>query len=240
MKKNFAVIVAGGSGKRMKAPLSKQFMLLWDKPILMHTLLNFAQSKHEPEIILVLPPEDLNTWEILSEIHSFHKPHFICTGGANRAESVLSGLKCLAANFPKSDTGSLVAVHDGVRPLATTAFIDHLFKEARRFGNAIPVLPCRESVRTVKPNALGKGTTTYSMNRDELRFVQTPQIFRLRDLNRCYFEVATHNNFRSFTDDASLVEACGYSLHLSEGKVENIKITYPDDLLIAEALMGRK
>lgn len=217
MLKKVAIIVAGGTGTRMGADLPKQFMLLANKPVMMHTLEKFHQSNCE--LIVVLNVDYHDQWKSLCKQHSFEIPHTLIKGGRNRFESVKNGLKSISEN-------ALVAIHDAVRPLIDISTINEAFDCADKNGNAVVVVPSKDSLRKAEND------NSYSVPRSDYFIVQTPQIFEKNTLDKAYKE-----EFRNeFTDDASVVEKLGIKIHLVEGKQSNIKITYREDLAIAETL----
>ena len=218
--KLYAIIVAGGSGQRMKSSVPKQFIELNGKPILMHTLEKFYCAKSSIDIILVLPKSHHNTWTTLCQKHQFTIPHQIYEGGTSRFQSVKNGLA-------QCHEESIIAVHDGVRPLISPDFILTLYKETESKKAVIPVCPVIESIRKVD------GTSSESLDRSQYYSVQTPQCFTSEILHKAYQQ----EEQATFTDDASVVEALGENIHLFEGEADNIKITSPKDLLIAEALL---
>lgn len=229
MAKCYSVIVAGGSGVRFGSVLPKQFVLLSGKPVLMHTLERFAAyyASHtdvEGEIILVLPQAHMATWHELCVKHSFAVKHRVVAGGDTRFQSVLNALNSL----PSDDTGAVVAIHDGVRPLVSNEIIENAFKVARENGSAIPVTPITDSIRKV-----GVDGSSQAINRSELRAVQTPQAFRLKELREAYF--VPYDD--SFTDDASVYEHLGHRVTLIDGSQHNIKITNAADIAIATVLL---
>ena len=216
------LIVAGGRGTRMGSEQPKQFLPLAGRPILMHTIEAFDRWDNTSDLLLVLPADQRDTWQQLCEAHAFRRPHRVVSGGATRFHSVLNGLRALPA------TGGLIAVHDGVRPLVSPSVIAACFAAAENYGAAIPVLPMIESVRQV--DADGR---SHSIGREQLRIVQTPQVFRADVLRAAYLQPYDPR----FTDDASVVEASGAPIHLVPGNRENIKLTTPMDLALAEVLM---
>lgn len=210
--KRYAILVAGGVGSRMQGTLPKQFLELAGRPVLMHTLERF----HRPgiEIILVLHPDYHTYWKEQCLAGNFSVPHLLVAGGQTRAGSVRNGLE-------KVENNSLVAVHDAVRPFVSAAFLERLYREAEKEGTAIPVMPVKETLRQLN----NEGSQT--VNRDEYRLVQTPQIFRSELLKEAFRNPA----FEKFTDEASLVEeTLQRRLHLTAGEEENIKLTVPADL----------
>lgn len=220
----YAIIVAGGSGKRMQTKLPKQFAEVKEKPVLMHTIEVFFDFCKEIQIILVLPKEQQSHWLELIKKHNFNIPHILAEGGRERFDSVKSGLK-----FIKKESKNLVAVHDGVRPLVSKKTIENCFSIAKNKGSAIPVMPVSVSLRKVEEH------TSQSLNRSKYVAVQTPQVFRAD-----WLQVAYNQDFnKKFTDDASVLEKCGYPIHLAEGNQENIKITYQQDLYLAEILLSK-
>lgn len=212
----FAIIVAGGSGSRMKSDVPKQFLLLNSKPILQHTLERFLDFSPALRIILVLPARDLETWTRLCDKHNFYPPVETVNGGGTRFQSVRNGLKRISAKE------GLVAVHDGVRPFVTTDIIQNSFETAARTGAAVTAVAVKDSVRLVQPDG-----SSQAVDRSQYQLVQTPQTFRL-DLLRQAF-LAEEQPF--FTDCASVVEYAGFPVTLIEGSYQNVKITTPEDLM---------
>jgi 2-C-methyl-D-erythritol 4-phosphate cytidylyltransferase len=219
--KKFALIVAGGIGSRMNTSIPKQFLLLWEKPVLLHTINRFAAYDSTIEIILVLPYSQFEYWKELCIQHDFQIPYRLVAGGSERFESVRNGLSEI------SEEG-LVAIHDGVRPLVSHETIDRCFKMAEEKGNALPVMPVVESVRLVE------GNSNFPVDREKYVTIQTPQVFRVSEIRKAY-ELGFNP---SFTDDATVLEKLGIQINLVEGNRENIKITTPFDLSIAEILLN--
>jgi 2-C-methyl-D-erythritol 4-phosphate cytidylyltransferase len=222
MMKKYVIIVAGGKGSRMGSELPKQFIPLDGKPILMHTLQAFNAWDPLAEIILAIPRRQKDYWSMLCEELDFNVPHKIVFGGETRFHSVRNALQDI-----KED--ALAAVHDGVRPLVAREVISECFSSAQRFGTAIPVIPITESVREITGENASR-----PFDREKLRIVQTPQVFKSGILIESY----KHPCKESFTDDASVVEAAGYKVHLVPGNRENIKITTPADLKFAATLLS--
>ena len=217
----YVIIVAGGSGKRMGGELPKQFLLVSGKPILMHTVESFARVGEDFKFILVLPEAHFSTWNALVEEYNFTIPVTLVSGGAERFFSVKNAL----AHVPE---GALVAVHDGVRPFASKETINEAFTLASEKGAAVPVIDEVDSLRRVLSGA------SQAVNRAEYKRVQTPQVFKSTILKNAYNQEFSC----AFTDDASVVESIGHSITLTTGNVENIKITTPHELLLAEALIN--
>jgi 2-C-methyl-D-erythritol 4-phosphate cytidylyltransferase len=213
------IITAAGKGLRMGADLPKQFLPIAGKPILQYTIEQFYNYDNAMEIILVLPEDHIPYWQLLINDHNFTIPHQLVEGGETRYHSIKNGLEYA--------TGEVIGVHDGVRPFASQEVISSVFAKAEITGSAIPVLPLVDSIRELH----GQSSTA----RDRSRFVsvQTPQCFKSAILKSAY---STGYN-ELFTDDASVVEANGQSIHLIEGNRENIKITTPFDLEIAKILL---
>ena len=218
----WAIIVAGGTGSRMQTDVPKQFLELCGKPVLMHSIMAFADACEDIRIIVVLPSLQIKYWQELCLHHGFMLPHVIAEGGSTRFHSVKNGLALLPEE-------GLVAIHDGVRPLVSRQTINGCFCEAASYGCAVPVAPVNDSVREVS------GQSSRMLDRSTLRLIQTPQVFDIALLKKAYEQEYTP----TFTDDASVFEKAGHAIHLTEGNVENIKITTPNDLLVAEALMER-
>ena len=218
--KKYIVIVAGGSGSRMGTATPKQFLELFGLPVLMHTLKKFRQSVPEGEIILALPEKERNTWQSLCEKHHFDVPHKIVVGGKSRFHSVKNGLQ-------KINEKSIVTIHDGVRPLVSETVIKNCIQSAEKFGATVPTLPIQDSIRKISNNG------NQIADRNQFVLVQTPQCFQSEIILKAY-----QQKYRSsFKDDASVVEQLGQKIYLVEGNKENIKITTPEDLKIAEVLV---
>jgi 2-C-methyl-D-erythritol 4-phosphate cytidylyltransferase len=219
--KYFAIIVGGGSGKRMENIVAKQFLLLQHQPILMHTIEAFARSKFNPEIIVVIPSNAHHYWQELCLKYNFNIPHQLIEGGKERFHSVRNGLMAVKDN-------GYVAIHDAVRPLVSTKLIDSTFEAAQDYTNAIPTIQSSDSVRKIKTEKTSK-----IVKRDQLVFIQTPQTFETSQLRKAY-----QMGFKkSFTDDASVVENAGFPIHLMKGERTNFKITFPEDLELANLLL---
>ncbi len=214
----YIIIVAGGSGSRMQSKIPKQFLLLADKPILMHTINVFKNFDKKCKIVLVLPENNLQYWEKLCAEYHFETAHEIVKGGKTRFHSVLNGLNAI-------EEDALVAVHDGVRPLVSISTIRECFTTAEEKGNAIPVILLNDSIRKINI------TESHAVERKNYRLVQTPQCFKTELLKKAY----TQKYSDHFTDDASVVEGLGVKINLVQGNLENIKITTETDLKIAHA-----
>ena len=213
------IIVAGGSGSRMGAALPKQFLRLGGEPILAHTVRKFMP--YSEDIVVVLPEEHIPLWESLAEECHLQGTHTVCEGGATRYDSVKNGLSALGEGY------DLVAIHDGVRPLVSAAMIERGLECAAEHGSAIPTVGAVDSFRISTNEGLKV------VDRNLLRAVQTPQIFDMTLLRNAYQRDVED----SFTDDATVVEASGATLCYYEGERSNIKITTPEDLVIAEAFV---
>jgi len=216
----YAIILAGGKGVRMGAPMPKQFLLLGGKPLLMLTLEIFHNADPNIEIILVLPESQQEYWRDLCQQYDFKIKYQIANGGNNRFESVQNGLALIGED-------GLVAVHDGVRPFINAGLIERCYSAAAQFGACVPVILLTESIRKLE------GETSFSVHRETFRFVQTPQTFQTAILKKAYQIPYSE----AFTDDASVVEAVGIKVEMTEGCAENIKITSPLDLLMAEQMI---
>lgn len=220
MGKRAVIIVAGGSGKRMQSALPKQFMMLGGLPVVAHTINTFSEALPGAEIVVVLPEEHIPLWRNLAARFDI-AVHRCIAGGKERFHSVKNGLDAL------SEEVEYVAVHDGVRALATKKMILRVQLAAEERGAAIPVTEVVDSYRRVD------GSESYIVPRTELRIVQTPQTFSAELLRRAYEQPFSDK----FTDDASVVEALGAKITLVEGERRNIKLTTPEDMLIAERLL---
>jgi 2-C-methyl-D-erythritol 4-phosphate cytidylyltransferase len=216
----YALIVAGGSGKRMGAETPKQFLELAGKPVLMHTIERFKAFNSAIEIITVLPENQLRYWIDLQEKYSFVIPHTLVKGGSHRFYSVRNGLKFV--NIP-----GLVAIHDGVRPFVSIDTIKRCFETAEMLGNAIPSVSPTESLRILTDEG------SVPVNRMHVKQIQTPQVFNAGLIKKAYLQ-----EYRpEFTDDATVLEKSGEKINLIDGNRENIKITNPEDLIISKALL---
>lgn len=213
------IIVAGGSGIRMGASIPKQFLLLAGKPLLMHSISAFRMAVPSIPIMLVLPDGQQNSWGELCIQYQFTEPHTLITGGLTRYHSVKNALAV-------SEGSGLVAIHDGVRPLIQPETIRMLFAEASTHSNAIPAISSNDSLRW----ADDQGNRV--IDRNCVKLIQTPQIFELNKLKAAYVQEYEE----SFTDDATVWEKAGNVVHLAGGQESNIKITRPEDLVVAEAL----
>ena len=219
---DYVIIVAGGKGLRMGGDLPKQFLPLRGKPVLMHTIERFRKYSPEIGIIVVLPREQQDYWRELCREHHFCVEHRVVDGGATRFHSSKNGL----AAVPDTAHG-VVAIHDGVRPFVSVEVIARAFEAARRDGAALPVLPVVDTLRYVASADGG-----HNVQRADYRIVQTPQAFDIQLVKRAF--LADYSD--AFTDDASVVEAMGHSVTMVDGNRENIKLTTPYDLKIAEVL----
>lgn len=223
-KTYYAIIVAGGSGKRMQTDIPKQFILLNGSPILMHTLKAYHQNTYQPKIILVLAKADEKLWQRLLIEYNFTIPHQIVFGGEERFHSVKNALTII------EDENAVIAIHDAVRPLVSQTTISNCFQKALANGNAVAAIPSKDSVRKQTNNQ------STALLRSEIYLVQTPQTFSYPQLNKAY-----EQNFSPlFTDDASVVEKAGFPIHLEKGDDFNFKITFKEDLIIAEAILNSK
>lgn len=220
--KKYVIIVAGGKGLRMGTEVPKQFLPVGGKPVLMRTMEAFRAYDEALEMIVVLPAEQQAYWQELCHNHAFTIPHRVADGGKTRFHSVKNGLELVG------DDG-LVGVHDGVRPFVAREVIAACYHEAETCGAVIPVVDVVETVRHLTID--GHSTT---VNRADYKLVQTPQVFAVGLLKKAYLQPYTE----AFTDDASVVEAMGVPVSLVQGNRENIKITTPFDIRVAEALTG--
>ena len=217
----YALIVAGGLGKRMNHTTPKQFISLAGKPLLIHTMNAFSRYSNDLDIILVLPETYFILWADLCQQYNFKTKHLLVAGGETRFHSVKNGLNAI------NEKEGIIAIHDGARPLIKIELIKKLFQQAELLGNAIPVIAMKESVREVS------GHSSNPFNRDKLKIIQTPQCFKLSIIKKAYLQ-----GFRNtFTDDATVAEFIGEKINLTDGDIENIKITTPSDLIYAEALL---
>ena len=219
MKKHI-IIVAGGKGLRMGGEIPKQFLPIGGKPVLMRTIEAFHLYDNTIHVVLVLPVSQQAYWRELCKKYSFELLHEVADGGETRFHSVMNGLALVEGE-------GLVGVHDGVRPFVSQEVITRCYAEAGTKKAVIPVIGVVETVRRLE------GTDSVTVPRDQYKLVQTPQVFDVALLQRAYQQKYTE----MFTDDASVVEALGEKVSLVEGNLENIKLTTPFDLKLAEMLI---
>jgi 2-C-methyl-D-erythritol 4-phosphate cytidylyltransferase len=218
---DYIIIVAGGKGLRMGTDIPKQFLPIGGKPVLMRTLERFREYSKELQIILVLPKAQQDYWHQLCEEYHFSVKYMLADGGETRFHSVQNGLALVP-----DDAEGVVGVHDGVRPFPSVDVIRNCYKAAQEKKAVIPVIPVVETLRHITEGTKPRG---------EYRLVQTPQCFDIQLLKAANKQ--PYND--GFTDDASVVEAFGFDVTLVEGNRENIKITTPFDMTIAEALLQK-
>jgi len=218
--RKYAVLVAGGSGSRMKSDLPKQFILLKNKPLLVYTIESFLQADADINIILVLPEQHLQTGKEIVTQFINGKEIIITSGGATRFHSVKNGLMQIQEE-------GIVLVHDAVRSMVSVDLIQRSLNEVIIKKAIIPAISSKDSVRLIE------GEKNKSISRDIVMLIQTPQTFFSEDLKKA-FEVEYND---SFTDEASVMEAAGFQIHIIAGDENNIKITHPIDLIIAEKIL---
>jgi len=223
--RNYAIIVAGGTGSRMLSSVPKQFLLLNGRPVLMHTVEAFYNCHSKPHVILVLHSGFHQYWDQLCTEYNFKIPVTLIKGGETRFHSVKSGLELIA-----DDTNNVVAIHDAVRPLISAKIIDEAYRYAFEHGNAIVAVKSRDSVRQLWNDH------SVALRREDIYLIQTPQTFRA-DLLKEAYKVNYDDNF---TDDASVVERSGVAINMVNGSYQNFKITFPEDIAIAEAILNKK
>jgi 2-C-methyl-D-erythritol 4-phosphate cytidylyltransferase len=216
--KKYAIIVAAGHGMRMGNQNPKQFLPLKGKPLVFHTIEKFLGIADE--IIVVLPPGYISNWEKICLENGFNIEHTVIEGGATRTLSVSNGLSRITGD-------GVVAIHDAARPLVSKNLIKKIYAEALQHGSAIPVVPMKESLR------LDEDGKTHPLERDKYLAVQTPQAFHVDTIKKAYTLIGE----AVYTDDASAFEASGETIHTVEGERTNLKITYPEDMFIAEKLL---
>jgi 2-C-methyl-D-erythritol 4-phosphate cytidylyltransferase len=203
----------------MGGDLPKQFLVIAGKPILIHTIERVYSFDSDAQIILTLPEEWKSYWTELLTTFSCTIPHTIADGGNERYHSVKNAIKYC--------TGDYIAIHDGVRPLVNFETFERLKQAVIQYGAVVPVIPVKESIRTFE------NSNSRSLDRSKFKIVQTPQVFSREIIEKAYDQ----EYHQGITDDASLVEESGYKIQLVDGNDENIKITSPTDLIIAEALI---
>ena len=231
---DYIIIVAGGKGLRMGTDIPKQFLPIGGKPVLMRTLERFREYSADLQIILVLPKAQQDYWKKLCQKHNFTVEYQLTDGGETRFHSVQHGLALIP-----DDVEGVVGVHDGVRPFPSVEVIRNCYETAREKKAVIPVIPIVETVRHLIGESNVQCSTfnvqrSVTVPRNDYRLVQTPQCFDIQLL-----KAANRQPYNDgFTDDASVVEAFGQSITLVEGNRENIKITTPFDIVVAEAIIN--
>jgi 2-C-methyl-D-erythritol 4-phosphate cytidylyltransferase len=221
-----AIIVAAGQGVRMGTARRKQYLELNGSPVLIHTLRAFDQCPGIRSILVVVPPTEIDFCQkeiIPAACLNCHAE--LIAGGSCRQESVFNGLQCLG------DTRGVVLIHDGVRPLVSSELIDACIRGARKWGACIPAVQAVDTLKRID----SQGNVLGTMPRESVYMAQTPQAFSVPIIRRAHLEARRME--REATDDASLVEALGLPVHVIAGSRENIKITTPEDLAYAEALL---
>lgn len=221
--KKYAVIVAGGSGKRMGNIIPKQFLLLKGKPVLWYTLDTFLRAYNDIHIILVLPDQHIQKGKAIIESFKEEGRVKIIAGGDTRFHSVQCGLKEIKDE-------SVVFVHDAVRCLVSVPLIHRCYKNAVEHGSAIPAVAATDSIRIVNH------THHTVAKREDVRIIQTPQTF----LSKILLPAFKQDYSEAFTDEATVVEASGTRVYLTEGEYDNIKITRPVDMMIAERILEER
>jgi 2-C-methyl-D-erythritol 4-phosphate cytidylyltransferase len=216
----FAVIVAGGKGVRMGSAVPKQFLPLMGHTVLYHAIKAFADAYDDMQLVLVLPEDQLSYAQMVLQSFPDRIDITIVVGGETRYHSVQNGLKMVSEN-------SIVFVHDGVRPLVTPALIRQCYEQAMEKGSAIPAIPVTDSMRILEDD------DSRPVDREMLRIIQTPQTFRADVLLPAFQQ----EYVPAFTDEATVVEANGGTVFLTMGERGNIKVTTPEDMIIAEALL---
>jgi len=222
MSNKQVIIVAAGKGSRIGGEIPKQFLLLGGRPVLIHSMEAFSLIDPGISMVLVLPEDHLGKWNDIKKEFNLSVDHQVVAGGNSRFQSVKNGLDLI------EDEG-LVAIHDGARPLILPETISSLFQAAEKKSNAIPFHLPSESIR------IERKETSVVIDRNSIRMIQTPQVFDARLLKQAYQQ----KEHPSFTDDASVFEKAGGKIHLVECPAGNIKITRPEDLRVAEAMIKR-
>lgn len=223
MQNRYAIIVAGGAGSRMNSGVPKQFLLLNEKPIVMHTLERFAHTKSKPQLILILHPSMFSYWKELCREYNFKIAHTVISGGETRFQSVRNGVNHVVKQQPILHK-TLIAIHDAARPIISSTCIDSCFEQTVVHAATILAVQSVNSVRQ------GNESENNALDRDKIWIVQTPQTFQGHILHEAFQQ----EELPSFTDDASVVEKLGYNIHLIPGDHRNIKITFPEDISIAQ------
>ncbi len=219
--KKFVLIVAGGSGSRMKSELPKQFIEIAGQPVLMHTFKAFQKYDSKLEFVLVLPKNQVETWNSLCKKHQFTQEYRLAFGGETRFQSVKNGLALIPDDC-------VVFIHDGVRPMVSKETLQNCYEMASKKGNALPVVSVPESIRILD------GKVSKPVDRSKYYLVQTPQTFKSNLIKNAYQKTTKE----IFTDDTTVLEQTGETIYLVEGNRVNIKITFPEDLIFAKAILS--
>lgn len=214
------IIVAGGSGQRMQQALPKQFIKVGGKPIIVHTVEAFLKYQSQIHVVVVLPKAHFETWETIQDEFLPNTLVTLAEGGNSRFQSVASGLS-------KVENG-LVAIHDAVRPLVSTEVIHRSFESAQTYGSGVAMVPLKDSIR------MQNGDDTIARDRNHYFAVQTPQTFQVELIQTAFKQTEQP----AFTDDASVFEAHGMQVQQVMGDYRNLKVTTPEDLIVAEALLA--
>lgn len=230
MLSRVVIIAAGGTGSRLNANLPKQYMPLNEKPVLMHTILAF--EAHADKIIVAINAEMVDYWNELCQQYDFNIPHELILGGKTRFQSVRNALNYLETRFPDFfyDEDTTVAVHDAARPLVDSDLIAKSFAMAFAGKSNVLAQKCTNSIR------IGDVSQNEAVDRDTVWQIQTPQTFPSQVIQEAYQQL----ELPTFTDDASVVEKIGYSIHLLESNPKNIKLTFAEDFEIAKLYLNKK
>lgn len=225
----YIIVVAAGTGSRFGSEIPKQFCIMNGRPVVMQTIESLRAAAPEAQMLLIISPQEQQRWLEMCKKFNFESPA-IAYGGATRWESVKHGLEAISQT---AAPGTIVLIHDGARPLVDTPTVKRVAAAALNTDGAIPVVPVSDSLRHMQED----GVKSEATDRAEFRAVQTPQAFALWRLREAYSQPFDH----SFTDDASVMEAAGFgNLVLVDGSPDNIKITNPRDIAIAEAILNFK
>lgn len=233
----FAVIAAGGRGSRFKKPGGKQFFLLNDKPVLAYTMEKFLRCSGIDFVLPVIGRENFSLFDEVKKTLDAPLSGLLppVSAGKERFESVLNGLKKLQQEFKEDFNDSVVLIHDGARPFVSIDLIERVIEGAKKHGACVPAVEVSDTVKRVDPG----GKVVETLKRSELVLVQTPQGFLGRIIMKAYEEISKPPA-AELTDDASFVELSGHRVYVVRGERLNIKITYPEDELIARALLGKE
>lgn len=222
------VIPAAGQGKRMGAKVNKQFLILRGEPILVHSVRLFQESSYVSEIVIVGAEDDIAVIDELAHQHRFDKVKAICKGGVQRQDSVRAGVQALSLTIQR------VVVHDGARPLLTLEEFHRFLAASEGFSAAIMAIPVKDTIKQV----LNTGEVSSTLPREYLRAVQTPQVFERGLLQDAHYRASSAGYYG--TDDASLLEWMGHPVQVIEGSQENVKVTTPEDLWLAERILAQR
>ena len=235
MIKTAAIVLAAGQGKRMQSAVAKQFLLLNNEPVVCHSLRAFEESEVETIVLVTGADEIQFCKDEIVEKYGFKKVSAIVVGGKERYHSVYEGLCALVEVL---DAGGIVLIHDGARPMVTQEIIARTIEEAKAHGACVAAMPVKDTIKVADSNGFAAAT----LDRSTLWQIQTPQTFVYELVYGAYQKLLSDETYqKGITDDAMVVESmCGGSVKLVEGNYENIKVTTPEDMIVAESFLKKR